>query len=185
MPSSKKQELKVVLDANVWISALLWGGKPAEIVKAAEKGQVIILLSEAIAEEISQVLTYPKIAKVYQAVGLRREDLVEAMLKIGKFVQVTRKTHVVAEHPADDKFIECALAANAKYIVSGDRHLLKVGSYKKIQVLSVTDFLQAVETKLHTRKKNYYKATDGIIKKCMKKRCLRLCAYNQHSTFYV
>jgi putative PIN family toxin of toxin-antitoxin system len=84
MPSSKKQELKVVLDVNVWVSALLWGGKPAEIVKVAEKGQFVILLTEEIAGEISQVLAYPKIAKVYQAAGLRREDLVEAVLKIGK-----------------------------------------------------------------------------------------------------
>jgi putative PIN family toxin of toxin-antitoxin system len=147
MPSSKKQELKVVLDANVWISALLWGGKPAEIVKAAEKGQFVIFLSEEIAGEISQVLAYPRIAKVYQAAGLRREDLVEAVLKIGKFVQVTRKAHVVVEHPADDKFIECALAANAEYIVSGDKHLLKVGSYKKPQILSVNEFLQVIEAK--------------------------------------
>jgi putative PIN family toxin of toxin-antitoxin system len=147
MPSSKKQELKVVLDANVWISALLWGGKPAEIAKAAEKGQFVIFLSEEIAGEISQVLAYPRIAKVYQAAGLRREDLVEAVLKIGKFVQVTRKAHVVVEHPADDKFIECALAANAEYIVSGDKHLLKVGSYKKPQILSVNEFLQVIEAK--------------------------------------
>lgn len=147
MPSSKKQELKIVLDANVWISALLWGGKPAEIVKAAEKGQFIILLSEEIAGEISQVLAYPKIAKVYQATGLRREDLVEAVLKIGKFVQVTRKAHVVVEHPADDKFIECALAGSAEYIVSGDKHLLKVGSYKKTRILSVSEFFQFIETK--------------------------------------
>ena len=153
MPSSKKQELKVVLDANVWISALLWGGKPAEIVKAAEKGQLVILLSEEIAGEISQVLAYPKIAKVYQAAGLRREDLVETVLKIGKFIQVTMKAHVVAEHPADDKFIECALTANAAYIVSGDKHLLKVGSYKKTRILPVSEFLQIIEAKRtpHTR----------------------------------
>ena len=147
MPSSKKQELKVVLDTNVWISALLWGGKPAEIVKAAEKKQFVILLSEEIAGEISQVLTYPKIARIYKAAGMRREDLVEAVLKIGKFVQVTGKVSVIVEHPADDKFIECALAANAEYIVSGDRHLLKVGSYKKTRVLSVSEFLQVIEAK--------------------------------------
>jgi putative PIN family toxin of toxin-antitoxin system len=147
MPSSKKQELKVVLDANVWISALLWGGKPAEIVKAAEKKQFVILLSEEIAGEISQVLAYPRIARVYQAASLRREDIVEAVLKIGKFVQVTRKVSVVVEHPADDKFIECALAGSAEYIVSGDKHLLKVGSYKKTQVLSVNEFLQVMNAK--------------------------------------
>jgi len=147
MPSSKKQKLKVVLDVNVWVSALLWGGKPAEIVKAAEKGQIVILLTEEIAGEISQVLAYPKIAKMYQAASLRRGDLVEAVLKIGKFVQVTTKAHVVVEHPSDDKFIECALAANAEYIVSGDKHLLKVGSYKKTRILSVSEFLQVIEAK--------------------------------------
>jgi putative PIN family toxin of toxin-antitoxin system len=147
MPSSKKQELKVVLDVNVWISALLWGGKPAEIVKAAEKRQFVILLTEEIAGEISQVLAYPKIAKVYQAASLRREDLVETVLKIGKFVQAARKVQVVAEHPADDKFIECAVAANAEYIVSGDKHLLKIGSYKKTRIISVSEFLQVIEAK--------------------------------------
>jgi putative PIN family toxin of toxin-antitoxin system len=156
MPSSKKQELKVVLDANVWVSALLWGGKPAEIVKAAEKGRIVVLLTEEIAGEISQVLAYPKIAKVYQAAGLRREDLVETVLKIGKFIQATRKVHVVVEHPADDKFVECALAANAAYIVSGDKHLLKVGSYKKTRILPVSEFLQVIEAKRtpNTRKKD-------------------------------
>jgi putative PIN family toxin of toxin-antitoxin system len=156
MPSSEKQELKIVLDANVWISALLWGGKPAEIVKAAEKGRFVILLSEEIAGEISQVLAYPKIAKVYQAASLRRENLIETVLKIGKFVQVTRKVHVVVEHPADDKFIDYALAANVAYIVSGDKHLLKVGSYKNTRILPASEFLQVIEAKRtpHTRKKD-------------------------------
>jgi putative PIN family toxin of toxin-antitoxin system len=141
MPSSKKQELKVVLDANVWISALLWGGKPAEIVKAAEQGKVCLVISEEIVEEISQVLTYPKLRKIYEAGGLQRQKLIEEVLKVGKFVQVTQNVRVVLEHPADDKFIDCALTARASYIVSGDKHLLKIGSHRKIPILSVSAFL--------------------------------------------
>lgn len=147
MPSSKKQEIKVVLDANVWVSALLWGGKPAEIIKAAEDCKVNIIASEEIVGEISQVLNYPKLAKVYKAEGLLHEELIEAVLKIVKFVKVTKKVNVVFEHSADDKFIECALAAGASYIVSGDKHLLKIVSYKKTQILSVNEFLQIIETK--------------------------------------
>ncbi len=64
MPSSKKRVLKVVLDANVWVSALLWGGKPAAVIKAAEDGKICIVTSEEIVEEISKVLTYPKLSKV-------------------------------------------------------------------------------------------------------------------------
>jgi putative PIN family toxin of toxin-antitoxin system len=141
MPSSRKRVLRVVLDANVWVSALLWGGKPAEIVKLAELGKIRIFASEEIVREISQVLAYPKLKKVYQASGLSHEELIEAVLKTVKFAKADKKVNVVLEHPADDKFIECALAAGASYIVSGDKHLLKVGAYKKIQILSVHEFL--------------------------------------------
>ena len=51
------------------------------------------------------------------------------------------------EHLADDKFIECARAAGAHYIVSGDKHLLKVACYKKTQIVSVNEFLKLIETK--------------------------------------
>jgi len=94
---------------NVWVSALLWGGKPAAVIKAAEDGKIGIFASEEIIREISQVLTYPKLAKVFQAEGLRHEDLIEAVLKNVKFVKVTQKVNVVLEHPADDKFIDYAL----------------------------------------------------------------------------
>jgi putative PIN family toxin of toxin-antitoxin system len=143
MPSSKKHAAKAVLDTNVWVSALLWGGKPASVIKAAEEGKVDIYASEEIIAEISQVLAYPKIAKVYQSERLRNE-LIEAVLKAVKLVEVAKKVRVVLEHPADDKFIECALAARADFIVSGDKHLLKVGSYNKTRIVSVSEFLQII-----------------------------------------
>ena len=150
LPSSKKHVPKVVLDVNVWVSALLWGGKPAEIVVAAEKRQINVFLSEEIVQEFSQVLSYPKIKKIYQTEGLNEEKLVEAVLKVSKFVGATEKVKVVMEHPADDKFIECAQAAGAKYIVSGDKHLLKIAHYKKTRILSVNEFLQILQNE-HAR----------------------------------
>jgi putative PIN family toxin of toxin-antitoxin system len=126
---------------------LIWGGKPAQIVKAAEEGKVALAMSEEIVDEISQVLTYSKLKKVYQTEGLLHQDMIEALLKVSEFVKVTRKVNVVLEHPADDKFIDCALAAKADYIISGDKHLLKVGCYRKTQILSVNEFLKLIETK--------------------------------------
>ena len=145
MPSSTRRELKVVFDGSVWISALLWGGKPAEIVKATESRRIEILISEEILAEISRVLNYPKLSKIYQVEGLRREDLIEAVLKIAKFVKIAERVCVVKDHPADDKFLECASAAEASYLVSGDRHLLKVVHWKRTKILSVSDFLQVLE----------------------------------------
>jgi putative PIN family toxin of toxin-antitoxin system len=142
-----KQETRVVLDTNIWISALLWGGKPAKIIKAAEQGRISILTSEGIISEISQVLTYPKLKRIYQSEGLGIENLIETVLKISRLVNVNKNLAVVKEHPADDKFIECAQASGAEYIVSGDKHLLKVGCYKKTQIVSVNEFLQVFEAK--------------------------------------
>lgn len=142
MPSSTKHEPKIVLDTNVWVSALLWGGKPAAIIEAAEQGKVNISISEDIVAEISQVLAYHKFQRIYQATGLRREDLIEQVLKTAKFVKVTNKLQVIHEHPADNKFIESALAAKAEYIVSGDKHLLNIVAFGKIKMVSVNDFLE-------------------------------------------
>ncbi len=103
--------------------------------------------------EIGRVLNYPKIEKTYQGLGLRREDLIEIVLKIGKFVRVTERVSVVREHPADDKFLDCALAASADYVVSGDRHLLKVVGFGKAKILPVNEFLQVLESRKAAEKR--------------------------------
>ncbi|HUK85840.1 MAG TPA: putative toxin-antitoxin system toxin component, PIN family [Candidatus Acidoferrum sp.] len=156
MPSLTKQEPKVVLDTNVWISAFLWGGKPAEIIKAAEQNRLIIFASEEIVVEISQVLTYPKIRSVYQGTELSRETLIQTVMRIAKFVRVTKKLNVVQEHSADNKFVECALASGADYIVSGDKHLLKVACYKKTQIVSVKEFLKQIETNYSSKDRDFH-----------------------------
>ncbi|MCL2313615.1 MAG: putative toxin-antitoxin system toxin component, PIN family [Firmicutes bacterium] len=144
MPSSKKHALRIVLDTNVWVSALIWGGKPATIIEAAEQGKIDIFISEFIVEEISQVLSYPKIEKVYHT-QLTRQQLMEQILKNTKIVEITTKLEAIKEHPADDKIIECAASAKADYIISGDKHLLNVSSYQKTPILPVSDFIKLIE----------------------------------------
>ncbi|MCL4429411.1 MAG: putative toxin-antitoxin system toxin component, PIN family [Candidatus Bathyarchaeota archaeon] len=126
------------------MSALLWGGKPAAIIQAAEDGKVRIFISESIAAEIGEVLAYPKLEKIYRQ-ELRREDLVAQVLKNAKFVKAPSKVQIIQEHPADNKFLDCALAADADCVVSGDKHLLKVVSFKKTKILTVSDFLKSIQ----------------------------------------
>jgi uncharacterized protein len=71
--------------------------------------------------------------------------LVEQVLKLAKFAKVTDKFSVIKEHPADNKFLECAIAAKAHFIVSGDKHLLKIVSYEKIRILFANEFLEILE----------------------------------------
>lgn len=89
------------------------------------------------------MLAYPNIEKIYKT-RLRRQDLIEQVLKNAKFVQVTSTVEIIKEHPADNRILECALAAEANYIISGDKYLLKLSSYKKIQVYSASTFLTLI-----------------------------------------
>ena len=104
-------------------------------------------MSEEIVGEVTQVLTYPKIKNIYKTLGLQSQDLIEAVVKNAEFVKVTKKLNVVEEHSADNKFIECAQAVRADYIISGAKHLLKVACRKQIQIVSVREFIQIVTKK--------------------------------------
>jgi putative PIN family toxin of toxin-antitoxin system len=108
---------------------------------------VRLFVSEEIVAEMSEVLNYPKLRKIYHAEGLRHEGQIEVMLKIAKFVKIGQNVKVVLEHPADDKFIDCAVEAKADFVVNGDKHLLKLGTHKKIQMVSANEFLQVLETR--------------------------------------
>jgi len=67
------------------------------------------------------------------------------VLKIAKFVKPTSKVQVIQEHPADNSVLECAQAACADYIISGDKHILRLASFEKTKIVSVNDFLKLIQ----------------------------------------
>ncbi len=113
---------RVVFDTNIWISGLLWRGKPYQCLLLA-RGQVVqpVHCVEMVAE-LSEKLreTFGFSANHIQAVlyNFRR---------ISEQVDITGDLHIVTDDPDDDKFVECALVAGATVIVSGDHHLLELG----------------------------------------------------------
>ena len=121
---------------------MIWGGLPAKIIKVAEENRLLIFVSEEIIREISRTLAYPRLREVYEGVSIGREELIEAVLRIGKLVKVKTKVNIVHEDPADNKFLECALEGDADYVVSGNEHLLTMKHYRKIRILSVREFLK-------------------------------------------
>jgi len=121
---------------------LIWGGSPAEIVKSAERGEVHIVASMEKVGEISDVLAYPRLERLYSVAGVSRRDLLEAVLRVARLVEVDVSVDAVDRDPSDDKFIECALAGGAGYVVSGDRDLLELGRYRGVRVVRVGEFLE-------------------------------------------
>jgi len=127
---------RVVFDTNVWISGLLSRGKPYQCLLLA-RGKAVqhVHCTEMIAE-LSE--------KLRETFGFS-ENHIQAVLydirRISEQVDITANVQVVADDPDDDKFIECALVASATTIVSGAHHLLELGGYEGIPVLSVAEFL--------------------------------------------
>jgi putative PIN family toxin of toxin-antitoxin system len=132
---------------------MIWGGLPAKIVEKAEDKTILIIVSEEIIREISRTLSYPRLREIFGSVDISREELLEAVLRIGKVVDVKTRANVVHEDPTDNKFLECALDGDADYVVSSNEHLLKMKCYQKIRIVPVRKFLKLLgNPKSHSSK---------------------------------
>ena len=127
---------RFVFDTNIWISGLLWRGKPYQCLLLARGKAVQHVHCAEMMAELS--------GKLRATFGFS-ENRIQAVLydlrRVSERVEITGKIQVVADDPDDDKFIECAVVAGASVVVSGDHHLLEVGKYEGIPVLSAAEFL--------------------------------------------
>ena len=133
--------IKIVLDTNVFVSSFS-GGNPRKIVDLWKTGEITLCLSRMIIDEYIEVL---------KRLGLQNEKELEELLNLfarGFHVIFTVKTPelvVVKDDPDDDKFIECAVALNAKYIITGYKTLTSIQNYMGITILNPKDFLMVHE----------------------------------------
>ena len=131
---------RVVADTNVLVSALQFGGKPRQLLDLATDGQVDLVISEAIIAETLRVLR--------EKFRCAPEGVAEAdrqLRVITRFVQPTESIQAIEADPTDDRILECAVAAEAEVIVSGDTHLLSLGSFRGIPIQRVAEFLGSLE----------------------------------------
>jgi putative PIN family toxin of toxin-antitoxin system len=135
-----------VLDTNVWISGLLWTGHPHEILRAAERGELTIVVSPAIVEEVAEALGRAKFAVRLTVLRTSVRELVESLLSVAEVSTPRRVIPVVTADPEDDKILACARAARVQWLVSGDAHLLTVGHYHGIRIVDPRTFLTAWRT---------------------------------------
>jgi len=130
--------LRVVLDTNVLISAILFGGKPRRILEKAIRGEIRLCLSEPMLEELKGVLQRSKFDYSPEMIQI----ILTELMSISDFVNPSETINIVAEDPEDNRILECAVAANADYVITGDSHLLKLNKYLNIDVLNVAVFLE-------------------------------------------
>lgn len=121
---------RVVLDTNVYVSAYAFGGVPATIMRAAIRGDIEVVTSPAILAELARVL-----ADTLAFSQPRVEDVVRQIARVATVVSPTVSIDVMADEP-DNRVLECAVESHAGFLVSGDRHLLELGAYQGVAIIS-------------------------------------------------
>ncbi len=134
---------RVVLDSNIYISGLVFGGIPGAVLVLARIDRFVLCTSEHILEEVENTLA---MKFSWSAEQVRRACA--PYWKIASLIKPTKALSIVAADPDDDRVLECALDGNADLIVTGDAHLLNLSTsktpIKHIQILTPRQFLMRV-----------------------------------------
>ena len=127
----------IVFDTNVLISGYLWEGKPRRATRLVKSGKFRLLFCRESIDELIKVLS----AK-FRLNALEIYRIVLDIENIGKNINIFSKEHPITKDSSDNLFINLAIDGNAKVIVSGDSHLLKLKRYKSISIITVSEFIK-------------------------------------------
>ena len=129
--------MRVILDTNALVSGIFWSGPPNEILRAWRSQTLELVLSSDILDEYKRVAI--ELSAQFPAVDL--SGFMSLLTVQASIHSAPVLPHPVCEDPDDDKFISCALANDVFHIVSGDKALLKVSGYQKLEILKPKDFV--------------------------------------------
>jgi uncharacterized protein len=132
--------VNIVCDTNVLVSGVLFGGHAREILRLASRGVVINFISPDILREAENVLRRSKFClhpeQVLEIIALFKDTF--------EIVTPSMRVRAISSDPQDNHVIEAALAARAKYIISGDKHLLELMKWDDLHLVSPAQFMQTV-----------------------------------------
>jgi len=131
--------VRVVLDSNVLISSFFWRGNEYEILRKALEGKFELLISGAILAEIENVLD-----KKFGVQAGRIKETVELIIANSTVIEPKSRLNVIRDDESDNRILECAVEGAADYIVTGDKHLLKLREYRRTLILGSENFLKII-----------------------------------------
>ena len=121
-----------------WFRAFSLGGPPQKILEAWRDGKIQLLLSPAIMDEYQKVMRELSV----QFPGIKVEALIDFVVVHSEIILPPSLPPVIQTDPSDDKFLECAVAGEATCIVTGDKHLLKLLSFKGVCIQKPREFVE-------------------------------------------
>ena len=136
--------MRIVLDTNIMVSAMGWKeGKPRRILDSCINKENQLLESIDLIQEFIKVIARPMFDFVPRD---EKKGFINIVLNNSTIVEPVRKMAIVKDDPADNKVIECAVEGKADYIISGDKHLLKLKKFKNIGIVTSEKFLTLDKT---------------------------------------
>jgi putative PIN family toxin of toxin-antitoxin system len=129
--------VKIVLDANVLVSGIFFSGPPYEILKAWRDGKIQLVISTEILKEYQRVAD--ELAQQFPGVDV--SEIMDLLMVEAEIAHASPLPEPVCSDPDDDKFLACAVASAAKYLITGDKQLLKVSRYGNVEIVSPRRFV--------------------------------------------
>ncbi len=134
--------LRIVADTNIYISALFWRGNPYKFIHWCYEGKAKLVVSRKIIDELDRILlTDEKFMMAQEDVALNTEII----LSNAELVEPSVTLNVIKEDPADDRILECAVEGEAEYLVSGNKHLLKLKEFRGIKIITAKQMVEIIE----------------------------------------
>jgi uncharacterized protein len=130
--------MRATIDTNVFVSALNFGGVPAQIFDCNTNEEFTLSISPAIIDEIKRILR-----NRFDWTDERLESILDPILSRAEVVVPTTFVNVSPD-PDDNHILECALTSKSDVIVTGDDHLLQLGSFEDIQIIKPREFLDVL-----------------------------------------
>ena len=131
--------MRVVLDTNVLVSAIL-GGTSARVLELLRAGKFELVLTVEVVQEYIDVLKRPKFRLPPEVIA----SIGAFLYRKGIFVTPGEEISAITQDPKDNKFLEAAVAGEADVLVSGDHHLLSLKTFRGIRILSINQFLEGL-----------------------------------------
>lgn len=133
--------IKIVCDTNTVVSGLLWRGNEFRLLSYVLERKAILFTSPPLLNEFQRVINYPRLAPFVP----NPSDLLSKLMEMPIVVTPKEYVKIVKDDPTDDRVLECALACEADYIVSGDKkHLLKLGEFRGIPLVTTKQMLDVL-----------------------------------------
>lgn len=138
--------IRVVLDANVFVSAVLSStGNPARIIELVKEGRIKLLVSPEILIEVGAVLLYPRLRKLHRRSERWVKEFLQELSGTAELTPGTLLVDAIKDDPSDNIYLACAVEGKADFIVSGDHHLKELKTFQGIRIVDPASFMQLIE----------------------------------------